>query len=112
MTMLLLFGGFTLLMLAGLPVAMALGGAVLVAIIHAGFGGMMFVLPQQILDGVDNPALLAVPFFIMAGNLMNAAGMTDRIFDFAEALVGHVKAGLAQVVVVASMIFAGVLAPW
>jgi tripartite ATP-independent transporter DctM subunit len=65
-------------------------------------------VPQQILEGVNKPSLAAVPFFIMAGNLMNVVGMTDRIFNFASALVGHFKAGLAQVNVLSSMIFAGV----
>jgi tripartite ATP-independent transporter DctM subunit len=65
-------------------------------------------MPLQVLEGVDNPALLAVPFFIMAGNLMNAVGMTDKIFNFALSIVGHFRAGLAQVNVLSSMIFAGV----
>ena len=57
---------------------------------------------------MNKPSLAAVPFFIMAGNLMNVVGMTDRIFNFANAMVGHFKAGLAQVNVLSSMIFAGV----
>jgi tripartite ATP-independent transporter DctM subunit len=65
-------------------------------------------MPLQVLEGVDNPALLAIPFFIMAGNLMNTVGMTDKIFHFASQLVGHFRAGLAQVNVLSSMIFAGV----
>ena len=59
-------------------------------------------------EGVDHAALLAIPFFILAGNLMNASGMTDKIFDFATAVIGHVRGGLAQVNVLASMVFAGV----
>jgi len=68
----------------------------------------MYIIPQQVLEGVNKPSLAAVPFFIMAGNLMNVVGMTDRIFNFANSLVGHFKAGLAQVNVLSSMIFAGV----
>ncbi|MCB1386833.1 MAG: TRAP transporter large permease, partial [Nitratireductor sp.] len=60
------------------------------------------------LEGVNKASLTAVPFFIMAGNLMNATGVTERIFAFANALVGHLKAGLAQVNVLSSMIFAGI----
>jgi tripartite ATP-independent transporter DctM subunit len=87
---------------------MAIGGAVVVTLITAGYGDGLYIVPQQILEGVDNASLVAVPFFILAGNLMNVTGMTDRIFNFAMALVGHMKAGLAQVNVLASMIFAGV----
>ncbi len=103
-----LFVGFTVLMLLRVPVAMAIGGAVVLTLIYAGFGDGLYIVPQQILEGVDNPSLIAVPFFILAGNLMNVSGMTDRIFNFAMALVGHMRAGLAQVNVLASMVFAGV----
>ncbi len=103
-----LFIGFMLLIAGGVPITMAMGTAVLAAIITAGFGSELYILPRQTAEGVENPALLAVPFFIMAGNLMNAVGMTDKIFNFATSLVGHFRAGLAQVNVLASMIFAGV----
>ncbi|MCG8509341.1 MAG: TRAP transporter large permease, partial [Rhodospirillales bacterium] len=85
-----------------------IGISVLAALVYAGFGGQLYTMPLRVLEGVENPALLAVPFFIMAGNLMNAVGMTDKIFDFAASVVGHFKAGLAQVNVLSSMIFAGV----
>ncbi len=103
-----LFIGFMALLLARVPITMAIGTAVLVSLLVAGFSDEIYVLPLHVLEGVENPALLAVPFFIMAGNLMNAVGMTDKIFNFAAALVGHFRAGLAQVNVLASMIFAGV----
>jgi tripartite ATP-independent transporter DctM subunit len=103
----LLFGLFVILMMLRVPIAMSIGGAVLASLFYAGFGNALYIVPTQILEGVDSPALLAIPFFIMAGVLMNEVGLTDRIFDFANALVGHFRAGLAQVNVVASMIFAG-----
>ena len=103
-----LFLGFTVLMLLRVPIAMAIGGAVVVTLIYAGFGDGLYIVPQQVLEGIDNASLVAVPFFILAGSLMNVSGMTDRIFNFAMALVGHMKAGLAQVNVLASMVFAGV----
>jgi tripartite ATP-independent transporter DctM subunit len=102
-----LFGLFIALMLLRVPIGMSIGGAVIATLIYADFGNAMYIVPTQILEGVDSPALLAVPFFIMAGMLMNEIGLTDRIFAFANALVGHFRAGLAQVNVVASMIFAG-----
>jgi tripartite ATP-independent transporter DctM subunit len=103
-----LFAGFILLVLVRVPITMAIGASVLVALLTAGFGNTLYILPLQVLEGVDNPSLLAIPFFIMAGNLMNAVGMTDKIFNFATQLVGHMRAGLAQVNVLSSMIFAGV----
>ncbi len=105
---LVLFAGFIGLILLRVPVSMAIGAAVLLAFATSEFSDALYIVPQQILEGVNKPSLAAVPFFIMAGNLMNAVGMTDRIFNFANALVGHFKAGLAQVNVLSSMIFAGV----
>jgi tripartite ATP-independent transporter DctM subunit len=103
-----LFGLFITCVLLRVPITMSIGTAVLAALFAAGFGDQLYTLPLHVLEGVENPSLLAVPFFIMAGNLMNAVGMTDKIFDFATALVGHFRAGLAQVNVLSSMIFAGV----
>jgi tripartite ATP-independent transporter DctM subunit len=103
-----LFAGFILLILLRVPITMAIGVLVLAALLTAGFGDSLYILPLQVLEGVHNPSLLAIPFFIMAGNLMNAVGMTDKIFNFATQLVGHLRAGLAQVNVLSSMIFAGV----
>ena len=105
---LMLFAGFIAMILLRVPVSMAIGAAVFMAFAVSDFSTDLYIIPQQILDGVNKPSLAAVPFFIMAGNLMNVVGMTDRIFNFANALVGHFKAGLAQVNVLASMIFAGV----
>jgi tripartite ATP-independent transporter DctM subunit len=85
-----------------------MGMAVLTAVFVGGFGDQLYIVPRMVADGVENPGLLAVPFFILAGNLMNAVGMTDKIFNFATKLVGHFRAGLAQVNVVSSMIFAGI----
>lgn len=104
----LLFVGFVVLILLRVPITMAIGLAVLAALVHAGFSDTLYIMPLQILEGVNAPSLLAIPFFIMAGNLMNTVGMTDRIFNFAMALVGHFRAGLAQVNVLSSMLFAGI----
>ena len=104
----LLFVGFIVLILIRVPVSIAIGAAVLMTFLTSDFSDSLYIIPQQILEGVNKPSLAAVPFFIMAGNLMNVVGMTDRIFNFANSLVGHFKAGLAQVNVLSSMIFAGV----
>jgi tripartite ATP-independent transporter DctM subunit len=103
-----LFSGFIAMILLRVPISMAIGAAVLMAFVTGPFSDALYIVPQQILEGVNKPSLAAVPFFIMAGNLMNVVGMTDRIFSFADAVVGHFKAGLAQVNVLSSMLFAGV----
>jgi tripartite ATP-independent transporter DctM subunit len=103
-----LFASFVALMLLRVPVAMSVGGAVVLTLLYAGYADGLYIVPLQVLEGVDNASLLAVPFFILAGNLMNTVGMTDKIFNFAMALMGHFRAGLAQVNVLGSMIFAGV----
>jgi C4-dicarboxylate transporter DctM subunit len=62
---------------------------------------------QRLIGGIDTFPLLAIPFFILAGNLMNTGGITDRLVAFAKTLVGHIRGGLAHVVVVTNMIMAG-----
>ncbi|MEE4264332.1 MAG: TRAP transporter large permease [Desulfobacteraceae bacterium] len=99
---------FLVFIAAGVPISMSMGLATLISLICGGYHTFLFIMPQQMVEGVDHAALLAIPFFILAGNLMNASGMTDKIFDFATAVIGHVRGGLAQVNVLASMVFAGV----
>jgi len=102
-----LFGGFILLMFAGVPAILALSVSSIIALIWVGFGDALYIVPQQMLDGVENDTLLAIPFFILAGNIMNRTGISDRIFNFSNALVGRFRGGLAQVNVLASLIFSG-----
>src|SRR5260221_8446390 len=66
-----------------------------------------FVVLHMLVNGMDSFPLLAVPFFILAGNLMNSAGITNRIYDFAVALAGWARGGLAHVNIIGSVIFAG-----
>ncbi|MCC6468022.1 MAG: TRAP transporter large permease [Alphaproteobacteria bacterium] len=101
-----LFVTFLLAMLIGVPVAVALGGSSMLYVIGAGTVPDLVVVHRMV-SGVDSFPLLAVPFFIMAGSLMNTAGITERIYDFALALVGWLKGGLGHVNVVGSVIFAG-----
>ncbi len=103
-----LFGSFILLILLRVPVSIAIGTATLMTFLTSDFSTALQIIPQQMLEGVNNASLTAVPFFIMAGNLMNVTGVTERIFGFANALVGHMRAGLAQVNILSSMIFAGI----
>ena len=87
------------------PVSISIGIATGVALIVGDFP--LSVIPRMMIDGLDTFTLLAVPFFILAGNIMNAGGVTERIFEFAKALFSPIRGGLAQVNVAASMIFAG-----
>jgi len=97
---------FLLLMAGGIPVAIAMAGASLIYILISG-NLPPFAVIHRMIGGIDSFPLLAVPFFILAGNLMNNAGITNRIYNFALALVGWLKGGLGHVNVVGSVIFAG-----
>ena len=97
---------FLFLMSGGLPVAMAMAGSALLYILWTG-NLPAFVVVHRMISGIDSFPLLAVPFFIFAGNLMNNAGITNRIYNYALALVGWMKGGLGHVNVVGSVIFAG-----
>ncbi len=90
----------------GVPVAIALAGSSAVFILLDGHVPSL-VVAHRMVNGVDSFPLLAVPFFILAGNLMNTAGITERIFDFAKALIGWLPGGLGHVNIGASVIFAG-----
>src|SRR5690349_2607766 len=94
------------LMGGGLPVAIAMAGSALLFILLSG-NLPPFVVVHRMVSGIDSFPLLAVPFFILAGNLMNNAGITNRIYNYALALVGWLKGGLGHVNVVGSVIFAG-----
>ena len=104
--MLLLVGGFLLLMLIGVPVAVSMAVASVLYLVIYGVAPDI-IAAQRMIAGVESFPLLAVPFFILAGNLMNIAGVTGRIYSFALALVGWMKGGLAQVNIVGSVIFSG-----
>jgi TRAP-type C4-dicarboxylate transport system permease large subunit len=97
---------FLLLMSSGMPVAIAMAGSGLVYILWSG-NVPAFVVIHRMVSGIDSFPLLAVPFFILAGNLMNNAGITNRIYNYALALVGWLKGGLGHVNVVGSVVFAG-----
>ena len=97
---------FLVLMAGGIPVAIAMAGASLIYILVSG-NLPPFAVIHRMIGGIDSFPLLAVPFFILAGNLMNNAGITNRIYNFALALVGWLKGGLGHVNVVGSVIFAG-----
>jgi tripartite ATP-independent transporter DctM subunit len=107
--MLAFFIFFTLLilMMINVPIAIAMGLTAVAFFIGLGQGAFLTMLPQRMYSSTTAFTLLAVPFFILAGNLMNTGGVTNRIFRFAKAIVGHIPGGLGQVSVFSQMIFSG-----
>ena len=100
---------FLILLAVGMPVLFALLIAPgLISLIMDPRGpAMLNVLLRNVFNGIDSFLLMAIPFFILAGNLMNRGGITLRLVDFAQSLIGHVRGGLAHVNIMSSMLFAG-----
>jgi tripartite ATP-independent transporter DctM subunit len=101
-----LLGSFALLLLLRFPIAFALGLSCLLYLLVAGIP--LIVMPMKMYSGIDVFVLLSIPGFIMAGNLMNQGGLTEKIIDFCNRLVGHIRGGLALANIAASMLFAGI----
>jgi tripartite ATP-independent transporter DctM subunit len=101
-----LFGVFLVLILLETPIAFALGLASLGYLLLEGRTPLV-ILVQRMTSGLDSFPFLALPLFVLAGMIFSQAGIARRIYDFARAIVGHVRGGLAHVNVVGSMIFAG-----
>ena len=97
---------FFLTLLIGLPIYAVMGASVVVYFIFSGVNPV--TIPHRAFAGIDVFVLMAVPFFMLAGNLMNAGGTTRRLVALAEAMVGWVRGGLAHVNIVVSMLFAGI----
>jgi len=102
-----IFGGLILLMLLGVPIAVSLGLTAIGTMYWMGGTDLLIMFAQRAYFGTASFPLLAVPFFILAGNLMNTGGVTQRIFGVAQLCVGRIHGGLGHVNVIASMIFAG-----
>lgn len=104
---LLLLGVFVIFLVIGTPIAFGLGISGVIGFIVSE-PDLMRLIPQRMYSGVDSFPLMAVPFFVLAGELMGTSGILRRLVRFAEVLVGHIYGGLAQVNILASMIFAGI----
>jgi len=97
---------FVLCLVFRFPIAFSLGLACLMYLLLAGFP--LVVLPMKMYSGIDVFVLLSVPGFILAGNLMNHGGLTEKIISFCNHLLGHIRGGLALANIGASMLFAGI----
>lgn len=102
----LLIGIFLFSLFVGTPMAFVLAITALAAFFISGYPIIM--IPQRIFSGLDSFTLMAVPFFILAGGLMNSGGITRRLICFSDYLVGRIKGGLAHTNIVVSMFFAGI----
>jgi TRAP-type transport system large permease protein len=92
----------------GVPIGYVLGIAGVMGILQIGGAEMLAMAPQRYFAGLDLYTFLAMPLFIFAGELMNKAGITDRLARFSDALVGHLRGGMAQSCMVSSVLFAGI----
>lgn len=106
MSLLILFGVFALGLLIGIPVAITLGVSSAAYLLYQGIP--IVVMPQKMFAGIDSFVLLCIPGFILAGNLMNSGGITERIIRFANAGVGWMRGGLGLTNVAGSMLFGGI----
>ncbi|NPA15111.1 MAG: TRAP transporter large permease [Deferribacteres bacterium] len=101
-----LFGAFIVLILIGLPIAVAIGLSGTIVLMLRGFPLML--VPQRMFASIDTFALVAVPFFILAGDIFAKGQISKRLVDFVDSLLGFIKGGLSIVVVVGAMFFAGI----
>ena len=99
---------FFVLLVIGVPIGYVLGISGVLGILQIGGTAMLSMAPQRYFAGLDLFTFLAMPLFIFAGEIMNKAGITERLAKFAEALVGHLRGGMAQSCMVSSVLFAGI----
>lgn len=107
MTVAIMLSLFTVFMCLGVPIAHAMGLAAALALLWEGQVPVL-QLAQSFYQAIDGFALLAVPLFILAGELMSVGGITERLVNMSRALIGHVRGGLAQANILTNMIMAGI----
>ena len=107
MSAVVLFGSFFVLLLLTVPIGYAIGISSLVAIYYYSDIPLM-IIAQKSITGVDSFPLLAIPFFMLAGNLMSSGGIAKRLVNFFDALIGHVTGGLGMVTIIVCMFFAAI----
>ena len=107
-----LFGAFAILLLMGTPIAICLGVSSVAAMIVQGAGKPLDIilgtLPRLVSSSTSKFVLLAIPFFILGGNIMEKTGISQKLIDFAQSCVGHLKGGLAMVCVIVACFFAAI----
>lgn len=107
MTGFLLFGSFALLLVLGVPIALSLGAATMFTIVTSpDISVSISTVAQRIYGGLESTSIMAIAFFVLAGNLMTRGGISRRIVDFANSIVGSVRGGMALALVLACAFFA------
>ncbi|MBO6003328.1 MAG: TRAP transporter large permease [Mailhella sp.] len=109
MELFIFIGSLFLFLFLGVPIWQVLVLCSAVLMIHSGIGIDPLIIPQAMLDGSDNYALMAIPFFIFAGEIMSAGGLSVRVVRLAQLLVGRIRGGLGYAAIFASVIFAGLM---
>ncbi|MEL7526885.1 MAG: TRAP transporter large permease [Pseudomonadota bacterium] len=108
-SVLVLFGTFALLMILGVPIAFSIGlSAFATFLLFMSFDQSVYIVAQQVASGLDSFTLLAIPFFILAGNIMNRGGIAMRLIEFAKVLGGRLPGALAHCNVIANMMFGSI----
>lgn len=107
MLTLLIFTVLLIFIMSNLPIAIAMGLTAVLFFVGLGNAELLTMLPQRMFASTTGYTLLSIPFFILAGNLMNTGGVTNRICNFAKTLVGHITGGMGHVTVVAECIISG-----
>jgi tripartite ATP-independent transporter DctM subunit len=103
---LVLFGGMLVLMLLGVPIVFSIGLAAVLATFVIGEAAPLLIVPSSMFNGMDSFPLMAVPFFILAGELMNRGGIAERLVAFANSIIGHLRGGLGHATVVSNTMLA------
>lgn len=101
-----LFGAMLALMLLGIPIVFSIGLAAVITTFVIGDSSPLLIVPSSMFNGIDSFPLMAIPFFILAGEMMNRGGIAERLVAFANSLVGHVRGGLGHGTVVANTMLA------
>ena len=99
---------FLVTMAIGVPIVFALAFGPLVGFLVDGRSAFLTVIPQRLFVGINVYPLLAIPLFVLAGEIMNVGGITQRLVDFSQKLVGHLRGGLGHVTIVSATIFSGI----
>lgn len=107
-TIVILFGSLIILFICGIPIAFSIGISSVITVLATTKNISIELIPAQVFAGLDSFSLMAIPFFILMGEILNESGITERIVKLANAAVGHLRGGLAKVNVLDSMLFAGV----
>ncbi len=103
-----LLSAFILLMIIGMPIGFVIGLSALLGLFKMGDPAFLTMLSQKFFSGMNSFSLLALPFFILAGDIMTKVGLTERLVGFSNLFVGRLRGGLAQVNIVTSIIFGGI----